>query len=567
MTSNKCYRLVAVALLGLLPRFAWADLGPGWALVGGEWSRTREVIEMIRQGSEAGTRVAFCEQVRGRHGAWRSIVEPALGAKEAGIWFLGTKDLQDGFRVVLGGNPGIGGLALRSAAGATLWEDRYAPWSAYQPYVLEGVVEQGKVRVQMFEWDGRTLISQSPWIDVPEQATEREGALGLYTMDGIARFWNWERADRPLSPIVEDAPNKRRLVQEGSTWTVVGPGNWMWTTAAKQRLRQCAPVERSSALDRRMCGALRQWECRLKVDQGTGGAGMLFQANEQADQGFIAWLGGTPGGGSLMLYRLPVDCIWSGQQGNWRYDTEYVLRAETRPGAARAQLLESDGKTVIQETPWVGVPESDAARSGFMGFMTWRGTAEFWGFSEATQQAAGRAEPARPGPSQQLGAGWVALGDGQWEWADDAQTHLRQKGAPEQAVALNMNLAGIEGIWRCRVRVGEGTRAAGLVFQANKDLQEGFACLLTSEGCRLENLAHKVLWEDESAKWSRGGEYVLEGEVMVDRVAMRVLAADRTTVIAECPAVYVPERNNHRAGYLGVLTRGGPAEFWGWAKD
>ena len=560
---------LSVLLLAALTACAAADLNARWIPVTGDWRWTREVIPMIRQGSEIGTHVAFCEEVAGAHGAWRATVQPALGANEVGVWIQGGQELETGFLLTLGGNPGLGGFVLRSHDGKALWEDRYAPWNVYQPYVLEGVIQSGKVRAQVFDWDGKTLISQSPWIDVPKDATDSAGIIGLYTRDGIARFWGWERAEEPLSPIVEDAPNKRRLVRdENPVWAIIGPGNWMWTTTARLRLRQYAVIERSSAINRELHGALREWECRLKVDPGAGGAGMLFQVNDQATEGFIAWLGGKFGAGSLMLYRLPTECLWSGKQDNWHYDTEYLLRGETREGEVRAQLLQADGETIIQQTPWVKVSEEEAAREGFMGLMTWRGTAEFWGFSEtttATTQAVGSTP--LPGRSPQLGPSWTTSGDGAWGWADDDRTRVRQSADADQAIALNTSITGAMGTWRCHIRVPEGTRAAGLVFQADSNLKEGFAGLLTTDGFRLETLGGRTLWADTRAGWSRGTEYILLGEVMTDRVAMRVLEADAKTLVSECPAVYISEKNNHRTGGLGFITRGGSAEFWDWERQ
>jgi len=38
-------------------------------------------------------------------------------------------------------------------------------------------------------------------------------------------------------------------------------------------------------------------------------------------------------------------------------------------------------------------------------------------------------------------------------------------------------------------------------------------------------------------KWVQGRDYVLEGRVMTDRVAIRVLGPDGKTVVAECSDV------------------------------
>jgi len=558
---------VAGLILGPWQAAQAAELGDEWSITRGQWVIERELIPIIRQTVSAGPSAALCGKISGEHGAWRAVVQSTLGAKEAGISCQAGPSAKSGFQALLGGNPEIGGFVLRSANGKTLWEDRWAPWRPYHPYWVEGVIERGRVRAQLFEWDGKTLISQSPWVNVPEEVTETTGMLGLCTQDGIARFWACARADKPLSPVVEDAPNKRRLVQDDdSPWAIIGPGNWMWTTAKKQRLRQYAVVERTKAVHRGIRGALRKWECRVKVDPKTGGAGMYFQANETTERGLLAWLGGTHGAGSLMLYQMPASCKWSGKQGNWRYNTEYVLRAETRKGEARAQLLKADGKTVIQDTSWVKVGPA-AEEEGFIGFHTWKGTAEFWGFSENTSAAGAPSltAVAAKGPSAaQLGDGWQAHGDGSWSWADDGHTRLRQTGQPKRAIASNRGVSGIKGHWRCHARIAAGAEAAGLAFQSSRDLKEGFACLLTSQGFRLERLDGKALWEDTERKWTRDKEYVLEGQVMTDRIALRVFEADGKTLVAECPDVYVPEANNHRTGYLGLVVCGGAAEFWGW---
>jgi len=156
----------------------------------------------------------------------------------------------------------------------------------------------------------------------------------------------------------------------------------------------------------------------------------------------------------------------------------------------------------------------------------------------------------------------------------------------EDGAASQQLVDGFEGIDAFDVSVGsredelaaleDGARSAviiipegtgGLLFQTSGDLKDGFVALLTGRGAALENLAGKVMWEDTKLQWKRGEQYVVEGEVMTDRVAVRVLAEDGKTVLSECPAVYVPDTNNSRTGYLGLTTRGGPAEFAGWGRE
>ncbi len=299
---------------------------------------------------------------------------------------------------------------------------------------------------------------------------------------------------------------------------------------------------------------------------------MHFQVNAEAQEGFIAWLGGRYGAGALMLYQREPEsrALWSSKQDRWHYDTDYVLRAETRPGGVRVRQLAADGQTVISDSTWIEADPKYTGKEGLLGFQTWSGTAEFWGFSEATratgetEPSAGKPPAASKPPVARLGDGWESHGDGTWQWVDAKRTRLRLAGDAEQAMVLNRGLTGMEGTWRCRARLARPTGAAGLAFQASADAAEGFACLLSGDGARLESLDGRTLWESNAWKPSAESEYVLEGVVATDRVAVRVLAADGKTVLSQSPDVYVPESNNTRRGHLGLLVRRGNAEFWDW---
>lgn len=558
--------LVGIALMSVCgPAVKASELGEAWTTQGGRWQMGREIVPFLHQRGTEGEAAALHQKRDGADGVWRAAVKLSHGTEEAGLWTGRGERLESGLFALVGRYSAVGGFVLRSADGTVLWEDKYAPWHPYHPYVVEIVSEGDQIRVQMFEGDGQTLVSQSPWLADPgrDPASRR---FGLFARDGAARFFRPEHADEPLSPIVADPPNLRRLVREDdSPWLVEGPGNWMWTTSGKERLRQYAPCERTWAMHRGTRGAHRKWECCLEVDPGTKGAGMLFQTNEERSQGFIAWLGGKYGAGSLMLYQYEPEtrARWSGGSDSWHYDTEYLLRAETRPGQARVELLEADGTTVISKSGWIEVGEKYAAKEGFVAFHTWGGRAEFWGFSEATQ--ADMAKQAKPdAKAVQLGAGWEAFGDGRWLWVGHQHARLSQQDNPKRALAMSRQLTGGQGTWRCRVRGAEGANAVGLVFQAGPERKQGFACLLTAGGARLETLLGQVLWEDPKWTWQPTTEYLLEGIVTTDRVAVRVLAADGKTVLAASPDVYVPESNNAREGRLGVIIRGAPGEFRGW---
>ena len=562
----KARALMSVFLIGIgAASIPAAELGSDWTVQSGDWRLTREIVPILHQRQAVGAAASFCNKLRGTDGVWRASVKLSQGTKEAGLWIQGGEKSQSGLLVLLGQYSSAGGFVVRTTDGTVLWQDKYAPWYPYHAYVVEAVVEGDRFRAQVFEADGKMLLSQSPWITHAKSVPDAK-RLGLFSLDGPARFFHVEKAQEALSPIVPDPPNKRRLIQDDeSPWLVVGPGNWMWITSKKRRLRQYADCERTWAMHRGIRGAHRKWECRVKVDPGTKGAGILVQTNEERTQGFIVWLGGAHGAGSLMLYQYEpeVRARWSGKSDSWHYSTEYLLRAETRGGQTRVQLFGADGETVISESPWIDVGEEHAGKEGSLGFHVWSGRAEFWGFSEETQGQTILANDPKSN-AVQLGGGWQAFGDGDWHLDDLQRNRLRQRGKVKEAVALNTQAVGSQGTWRCHVRPATGTGAVGLVFQASRDGKQGFVCLATGDGARLETLQGKVLWEDPEWTWQTDKEYLLEGVVMTDRVAARVKTADGKKVLTGSPDIYVSDSNNTRKGYLGLLTRGGAAEFRDW---
>ena len=561
-----------IALMVVAASAVGADLPDGWLVVGGgTWQRITDVRPMLILRSREGATSAVKESARGTHGAWRCLVQPSLGTMACGIWFQASRDLSTGFRCELGGNPGVGGFALKNADGKVLWADEWAPWIPYGAYVLEGIIEKGRVRVQMLGYDGTTLISQSDWVTTRATNTDRKGSLGVYTENGIARFWGAERSETPLCPMTDDAPNKRRLVQsKNSEWVLFGTGNWMWTDKHKVRVRQYARTERAWALNRSIRGPRAIWQCAVRVHPGAGGAGMIFQCDMKCRGGFNCWLGGKHGAGGLMLYHnggpgKRGQALWSSKQDKWHYDEDLMLHAETEGAKVRVRLLAGDGKTTIAESRWIDVPEKDAKRRGYMAFHTWRGSVEFWGFSGTTQAASTVRPTAKAKP--ELGPGWVVAGDGKWVWQDKGKSALRQTAQARSTSCLNTGVRGTRGAWRCVVKIAEGTEAAGLLFQADEKLREGFLCMLTPGRLEFHDLSQKggPRWVDAECKWETGRPYVLEGLVQTDRIAVRLLAADGKSLISESPEVYVSDQNNERRGHIGFTTRGGPAEFSSWS--
>ncbi|NSW54905.1 MAG: hypothetical protein HPY44_02735 [Armatimonadetes bacterium] len=550
---------LAVAALAVCAAVS-ADLPPGATPVGGNWVSGREIQPFIRQSQEGGgeARLVLASS-HPRDGAFRVTVQPGLGVTASGMLLGLTGDPAQGLALLLG-TFGETGFALLTTAGDVLWSDRYAPWEPYQTYILECVVDGRRARIQMFDADTATLLSQSPWLDLPQDALADTGKPALFTRGGIARFWSSGRWDEPLSPIVPDAPNLRRLASgEDSPWRIVGPGSWMWTSGEKRVIRQYAQIERSSAIHTGIRGAQRSWECRVKVDPGAGGAGMLFQCSDDAQQGFLAWLGGVHGDGGLMLYRLPLQALWGGAQGAWKYDTPYTLRAQAKDGKVQVTLLDGGAETVIQQSPWIAMQEDELHYEGSLGFMTWLGTAEFWGFSQETSGIG----PVATSSTGSLGGPWLALGEGKWSWVDDQRTRLSCTSGAPGALVLNTSSQGALGTWRCLVTPGEKA-VAGLAFQISRDGKAGFACVVYPGGARMISLDGRVMWEDNALRIEPGKAYLLEGVVDVDRVSAKVLSPDGLQVLSRSPDVYVPDTNNHRTGHVGALCIEGSAAFEGW---
>ena len=564
--------LVHLFMTIVLAASADGNLPSGWeAVSGGRWEGEADVRVLLRQGDPDGSAAAVHVGCRARSGAWRCGVQPSVGSGRCGIRFHASRDLVSGFGCELGGNPGVGGFALKDAAGRTLWEDRWAPWQAYEAVVLEGVVEPGRVRAQMFAYDARTLISQSDWVTVDSARTDGEGLLAAYTENAIARFWRPEQSATPLSPITDDAPNRRRLVRgRDDDWKLFGTGNWMWTDGKKTRVRQYARTDRAWALNPAVRGTDRVWRSWVRAHPGTGGAGVLFRVRENCKGGFNCWLGGKYGAGSLMLYRNAGPggrgtALWSSPGDKWHYDEDLLLQAETRADKVRVQLFGADGTTVLAESPWKeckGVEPAD----GFMAFHTWRGSAEFWGFAGGVEPAGA---PKQTPATSPLGDDWLCRGEAKWEWVGDAETGVRQTAVGATGTCLRRAASGAKGAWRCRVMARGPEGRAGLVFQAGPGLTEGFACLVGVGGVRLVSLSQEAepLWAAKVPGWGPGKAFVIEGLVQTDRVVARVLGADGETVVAESPPIYVPDSNNTRKGHIGLTTRGSAAEFAAWAYE
>jgi len=551
-------RLIAITTLVGGAAFG-ADLPDGWrAVAGDDWTTRVDIGPLLYHPAGPGLATAVCEAATGAAGAFRCRVEPGLGVKQCGILFCATRDLEDGLWLTLGGNLPVGGLVLKSVAGEVLWEDSWAPWTPYGAYVLEGIAEHGRVRVQLLAHDRRTLISQSDWIEAPAQATDRAGYLGVFAEGGSARFAQPEHTDEPLAAITDDAPNKRRLVSSAdSPWRTFGDGNWMWTDKTHARIRQYASADRAWAVDTGVRGGQRTWRSAVRVSPGAGGAGIVVLAGDDATGGILCWLGGTHGAGCLMLYqnlgpgRLG-SALWAGEEDKWHYDEDLVIETETTERQVRSRLIAADG-AVCTESPWVDLPAEDVAREGCMAFHTWLGSAGFWGFEGDAAIASAAAPAAAAGD-------WITIGPGAWPHVEADEPGAVESVTDARSMLINPRVSGARGMWRGDVVPATPDHAVGLLFQVSPSADRGFACILGADGAALFDLARpeNPLWRDPAVRAEAGLRYTLEGNVYTDRIVVRVLRGAEP--LAASPTVYVPQDNNDRIAHIGFLADG-PAVF------
>ncbi len=519
---------------------------------GGDWVRDYQFRPIAKQADPEASGRIVSPAVKGTTGAWRCTVEPGPSCKGAGIVVLADADGTGGLECLMGGTGEMRGFLLRTANGKVLWQDAWAPWIDYEPCIVEVVVEPGRVRAQLLHFDGETLISQSEWVEVDKALAAEPGLMGLMTDKGIGRFWGWRIADKPLAAATPDAPNKRRIVP-GEEWAIVGPMTWQWKTARREVVRQTANVERAWLLNKNIRGAHRTWTCKVRVSPPSGGAGLVFQGGEDSKSGFLAWLGGTYGNGCLILYDLSKGyrgAIWSGPQGKWKYNTAYTLVGETKPGHVRAKLLAEDGKTVLSESPWRKYDAAVTDRAGVLGFHTWKGPSEFWGFAGATEGLTGEGDRTK--------ASADASDEGFQRTRVNGTLHLVHAGA-ETHRWLNASRAGTHGLWRARLTPkGDGT--FDLLFQASDRGTKGFvARLAVQKGkgtLRLLELPERTLWYSKPVPVTAGATYVLEGMSTTDRVRARLYAGDGKKLLADSDQHYVSDKHNARKGCLGVRASG-----------
>lgn len=556
--------LIPVALVGFT---AVAATPPAVQTRGGAWHSGGSPL-LLSQSNPGKDETAAWLTPTGAGPCWRGILEAGPYPGRAGLYCGTDAAGAGGIAVELSGGDAPA-LVLRDPAGKVLWQDAGVGWYLYTPVWLEAVVEAGRVRAQMLAADGKELLAQSPWVAC-STAPGAAAAAGLaaFTAGNTARFTLLQRAVPPLAEVTPDNPSALRLPGADGRWLVIGEGAWRWKNSGRQVVQQTRTVERTTALQTTPTPRDGTWRCRIRLQRGTCGGGMLLHADRDLQAGFLAWLGGTYGNGRLMLYRLPGQCLWSGNDGVWKWDTDYVLEASRQGVTLRARLLAADGTTVLAESPAVNLPQEDRERLGMLGFQTWRGTGEFTPDAGAVLAPAAAPPASAPvtAPVADLGNGWRAE-SGQWAWADAAHQRLQRRDREGTATARGTMIQGGRGTFRCRVSLA-GASAASLLFQLSPDGREGFEARFDTDGLALRSAAGQTLWQGGGTRCTGVGEFILEGVVTTDRVRARLLDASGR-MLAESVERYVSDTNNTRTGALGLRCESGPAEFreWSWTPE
>lgn len=519
---------------------------------------------LLRQGQTKQTSAWIVAEGTGT--CWRCTVVPGPYGGTAGLRFGTNAKGKDGLLLALESIEDAPGLYLRDAAGKILWADRFMGWKPYEPVRVEAVIAGDRLYVQALQRAKDVLLAQSDWLPIPAPTGN---SLALVSRHNTAEFTEWARATKALWQPDPNSPSKLRLQQHGETsWTVVGGGNWQWADSTRKVLLQREKTERTTAFMSAPRVPGQTWRCRIQLDKGTCGGGMVMLADNDLQHGFICWLGGKYGAGSLMLYRFPLNCLWSSPQGKWQWDAEYVLEGTVKNGKIAVRMLAEDGQTVIAASPERELLPAELKRPGMNGFQTWRGTGRFRDFSAATVISGGSTAPPAPPRTDVLRAGWtVATGT----WTQPAASNnsaeiIAHTGSGPGEAHCSM-IKGARGTFSVRVEPGAKARSVALLFQVDPKGRLGFELRLGVGGCELRTFAGDVLWKDPELTLSAGKWAILEGMVLTDRLQVRI--ADGTgKELAASPDCYVSDTNNERVGHLGVRCHG-PAEFadWKWVGE
>ena len=519
----------------------------------------------LRQADPTAKQAEFSCSSPGTASAWRCIVVPGFRPGAAGFR-IGRAAL------ALESREGHPSLRLRdTSSGKLLWADEFVNWQPYEGVWLELVRAGDKVYVQALTVAEKDLLSQSDWLDCH---LADDAGIAVFTDAMTAEFHQRQAANKALWPQDRNSPTKMRLLQFGQAdWIVKGGGDWRWTDMTHSRLRLVRVAERTTAYMTARRAPAGRWHCRLKLDKGTCGGGMMVLVDPDIKGGFVCWLGGTYGNGALMLYRNGVKALWSSAQGKWHWDTEYVLEAEISDGMISTRLLAADGKTVITASPKKPLSDTERSRPAMTGFQVWRGTGTFWDFSEGTQVQGGVAISPGTTPSKNDAREVARQMVGTWHWIDargkilekiqenvPPANHaggLRASGKGEHRILLP-HIRGARGLFSVDVQTEADTQSVALLFQVGDDGKLGFECRL-GQGCELRTMAGKILWRDPDFSLTKGTLYHIEGNVMTDRIVARVLDGNGKKRF-ESVDCYVPEANNERVGAMGLATTG-PALF------
>ena len=246
------------------------------------------------------------------------------------------------------------------------------------------------MRVQLVALNGRALLSQSEWIDLPSDFPPIK-SVGVYSKDGSARVYPFQWGGEPLYPVMDKAPvkNTEAAPERGSSeqpaaqglgtgWRILN-GTWTWVEAGK--VLGCGGGKgESRVLSTDIKGVLGIWHGDIVPSDGTEAVGLLFQADPEQKEGFLCRVTRD----KCALETLAGSILWEVSHGALKPGEHVRIDGIVRTDRVSVRITGEKGE-VIAVSPERYVSDKNNTRNGFLGFMGENGKVSCEGFSFKTE--------------------------------------------------------------------------------------------------------------------------------------------------------------------------------------
>jgi len=336
-----------------------------WRINGGLWQWTDTDRRWIRQSSCVERAWAILQN---RPAQWTCRVKVLPPAGGAGMVFNASNDGQKGLLCWLGGQPGAGSLNFYLLQGKNkfkgLWAGQAGKWRYNQPYILQGKSKNNKVRIRLLAADDGALITESPWIKVPEKYTQSKGVIGFHTWRGPAEFGHFGKVATPkISP-----PQTAHL---GENWRVLA-GRWQWGDEQKSRLVHQGPAI-GQVINTQLQGIRGNWQCKVNLEENAE-AHLLFQVSNDGKVGFAGVV--KKQGDKIIPSLIDLENdkeLWNGDAMMLQQKGVYLLDARTTLDRVRFRLQSNAGK-ILADSGDIYVSSTHNDRVGHLGLEAERKT-------------------------------------------------------------------------------------------------------------------------------------------------------------------------------------------------